>query len=78
MSRTQKENIFAQSTFHSEIWNEVNDVMDMFEEGELKGQNKGSIPKQHHLQPICRYKVGLLLIIVIIVPMIIVLMILHL
>uniref|UniRef100_A0A1X7UV86 Uncharacterized protein n=1 Tax=Amphimedon queenslandica TaxID=400682 RepID=A0A1X7UV86_AMPQE len=49
ISRTQKENIFAQSTFHSEIWDEVNDVMNMFEEGELKGQSKGGIPKQHHL-----------------------------
>lgn len=28
--------------------------MDMFEEGELKGQNKGGIIKQHQLQPICR------------------------
>ena len=61
MSRTQKENIFAQSTFTSSIWGKVTQVMDNFENGGLKDQklNKKhliSMPevKQHHLQPLCR------------------------
>lgn len=60
MSRTQRENIFAQAMFTKEIWTLASKVMDMFEEGTLKDQHvkKGliSTPQvmQHHLQPICR------------------------
>ena len=61
MSRTQKENIFAQSLFSNTIWAKVTKVIDFFEAGVLKDQklNKKhaiSAPelKQHHLQPLCR------------------------
>jgi hypothetical protein len=61
MSRTQKENIFAQSTFTKVVWEKSSSVMNMFEKGELKDQklNKKHLTaapelKQHHLQPLCR------------------------
>ena len=61
MSRTQRENIFAQSTFSNTIWSKVTKVMDLFEDGSLKDQklikkHLISAPevKQHHLQPLCR------------------------
>ena len=61
MSRTQKENIFAQSLFSNAIWTKVTEVIDFFEDDVLKDQklNKKhaiSAPelRQHHLQPLCR------------------------
>ena len=57
MSRTQIENIFAQSTFSNTIWSKVTIVM---EDGSLKDQKltkKHLIfapeVKHHHLQPLC-------------------------
>ena len=52
--RTQKENIFAQSTLSAELWGNFVEVMNLYEDGELKDQNKCGEVKQHHFQPICR------------------------
>jgi hypothetical protein len=59
MSRTQKENIFAQATFSSKVYKIATLVMDKYEEGLLKDQKKSKKNslteiKQHHLQPLCR------------------------
>lgn len=57
ISRTQKENIFAQSTLSAELWGNFVEVMNLYEDGELKDQNKCGEVKQHHFQPICRLPV---------------------
>ena len=62
-SRTQRENIFAQSTFDKKVWELVQTTMDMFEQGALKEQKlkKQQITaapefKQHLLQPLHHLK----------------------
>lgn len=61
MSRTQKENIFAQSILSNVVWEKVCTVINMYKEGSIKDQklNKKhltSFPeiKQHHLQLVCQ------------------------
>ena len=60
MSKTQRENILNQASFPTRVWTLAQEVMDLFERGHLKGQNK---PKkgvfdirQHHLQPLHHLK----------------------
>ena len=59
MSRTQRENVFAQAAFPKLVWEKVNLAFDKYEEGSLKDQklNKKSLLalpeiKQHHFQPL--------------------------
>ena len=59
MSRTQRENIFIQASFHKKVWELAFEVMDHFEMGQLKDQKLNrkhlmATPefKQHLLQPL--------------------------
>lgn len=59
MSRSQKDNIFAQAALASDAWQLSTTVMDMYESGKVKGQKLSkkqlaSHPefKQQYLQPI--------------------------
>ena len=59
MSRTQRENIFAQAALPKPVWEKVILTFDKYEEGGLKDQkfNKKSLIalpeiKQHHFQPL--------------------------
>ena len=66
MSRTQRENIFAQSAFPKPIWDKVIAAFDMYEEGNLKDQKLSkkaliALPeiKQHHFQPLCHLPIDI-------------------
>lgn len=59
MSRTQRENIFTQSTFQQKVWQTSLNVMDLYEKGQIKDQKLTSKQltatpefRQHLLQPI--------------------------
>ena len=59
MSRTQRENIFAQATFNQQVWKTAQKVMSMYEQGQLKDQrlNRKQLTatpefRQHLLQPL--------------------------
>lgn len=58
MSKTNRENILNQASIPSKVWNIANEVMDLFETGELKGQSRPKkgpslfTIKQQHLQPL--------------------------
>ena len=59
MSRTQKENIFAQASFPVNTWTIAITVMDKYEKGALRGQKLSQKQlmvtpefKQHLLQPL--------------------------
>ena len=60
MSKTQRENILNQASFPTRVWTLAQEVMDLFERGHLKGQNKPKKGvfdiKQHHLQPLHHLK----------------------
>lgn len=59
MSRTQRENIYAQATFSQKVWKVAASVMDMYEQGQVKDQrlNRKQLVatpefRQHLMQPI--------------------------
>ena len=59
MSRTQKENVFIQAAFEKRVWEVAVDVMNQYEQGQLKDQKLNrkhllATPefKQHLFQPL--------------------------